>query len=268
MDVQSGRVLAAYNLTYAAQHLATPGSTLKPFVLDALIESAEIDAGARLQCVRRLRIGGLQLDCTHPVEPGTLNAIEALAYSCNSYFSNIALRLRDKELESELTRFGLTSRTGLAARETTGVIRIAQTPVQRQLLALGVAGVEVTPLEMLWAYRRLALRLTQPHRTAADAVLAEGLSDSIGYGMAAAARPRNGNAAGKTGTARGGQSGGPQANAHGWFLGFAPAINPAICVVVFIDNASGNDAAAGARHVFEAFFADSARPGQIAAGAR
>lgn len=35
-DVQSGRVLAAYHLEVAARRLAYPGSSIKPFTLEAL----------------------------------------------------------------------------------------------------------------------------------------------------------------------------------------------------------------------------------------
>src|SRR5271170_2598587 len=77
LDVDSGRILAQYHLKVAAQRLVSPGSTVKPFTLVALLHS-----GAPLRpllCPRTLRIGGRMMDCTHPPTAEPFDAIAALA---------------------------------------------------------------------------------------------------------------------------------------------------------------------------------------------
>ena len=71
VDVDSGRLLAGYRLDVGARTLASPGSTLKPFALVALLESGKVTPETALVCKRRVRIGGQSLDCTHveTVEP-------------------------------------------------------------------------------------------------------------------------------------------------------------------------------------------------------
>ena len=72
--------------------------------------------------------------------------------------------------------------------------------------------------------------------------------------MAHAAQPASPmKVAGKTGTALADE--GPWT--HGWFAGYAPAENPEIVLVVFLEKGHGSDAAALARQIFDAF-ADSA----------
>ena len=56
-DVTTGEILAAQGMELAAHRLARPGSTVKPFVLMALLESGKIEASERLLCRRPLRIG-------------------------------------------------------------------------------------------------------------------------------------------------------------------------------------------------------------------
>src|SRR5690242_11523302 len=93
LDAASGKLIAARRIEVAARRLARPGSAIKPFTLLALGDRA-----APLLCARALEIGGRRLDCTHPNLPGPLDAVAALAYSCNFYFAERAARLRGPEL--------------------------------------------------------------------------------------------------------------------------------------------------------------------------
>src|SRR5262245_52657271 len=118
-DVATGSLLASHNLDVAAGRLARPGSTVKPFVLAALLESGKLNAEQRFACRRMLRIAGLKMDCTHP-EVADLNAEEALAYSCNSFFAEMATRLTAAELVQALRRAGLDGSSGFVKAEATG----------------------------------------------------------------------------------------------------------------------------------------------------
>lgn len=249
LDVQSGRVLASSHLEVAARRVAAPGSSIKPFTLMALLESGKFNPRTALACRRVVSIGGHELNCSHPVTSDPLNASQALAYSCNSYFTTVALRISPAELQTSLVRAGFSAATGLAPDEATGTVLLAQSSEELQLQAVGEWGIHVTPLEVANAYRRLA-QLQRKHEAKLEPLFA-GLEQSATYGMARNAQAASGaQVAGKTGTAASDES----AWTHAWFAGYAPANNPEIVVAVFLEKGhGGSEAAAVARQVFEAF---------------
>jgi cell division protein FtsI/penicillin-binding protein 2 len=248
VGVTSRTVLAAHGMDVASLRLEAPGSTLKPFLLMALIESGKLDPKQQFICRRPLKIGPAQLDCTHPAEVRQLDADEAIAYSCNSYVAQVVSRLSGAELAELLRRAGLDTPSGLVAQEARGRIARPSNLEELQLEALGYRGVTVTPLELLEAYRKLALRRRQED-LGADAPVFNGLEDAVAFGMAHAASVDGMKIAGKTGTsvARNSQQ------THGFFVGYAPAEKPEIAVVVFLAQGRGLDAAAVAQPVFSAF---------------
>jgi penicillin-binding protein 2 len=247
LDVSSGKVVAQSNLKVAAQRVTSPGSVVKPFVLMELLQLGKINAEQHLICHRKLTIAGKRMDCTHSPAVTNLDAADAIAYSCNSYFAQVAVRLSPSELAGSFQRAGLTSQTGLAQDEAVGHVIAATDDAHLQLQALGEWGVEVTPLELLAAYRSLAL-----HRLKNDipgtAAVFTGLEHSVQYGMAHDALPTGITAAGKTGTAAGA---GPQT--HGLFVGYAPADKPEIVLVVYLEHGRGGDAAAMAAPILTAY---------------
>ncbi len=253
LDVHTGQVLASYRVDVAAQRVVHPGSSIKPFTLMALLEIGKVGAGTALVCKRSTSIGGHRLDCTHPVTTEPLDPATALAYSCNSYFTTVALRLTPAQLHDSLVRDGFTSTTALgskeAAKEAAGRVALARSPEQLQLEAIGEWGVNVTPLELLHGYREIALE--QAKHDAKLTPLFDGLQQSVSYGMGHAAQPDSPmKVAGKTGTAPADE--GPWT--HAWFAGYAPAENPQIVLVVFLEKGhGGRDAAGVAREIFTAF---------------
>jgi cell division protein FtsI/penicillin-binding protein 2 len=248
-DVVTGEILAAHELDSAAHRLARPGSTVKPLVLMALLESGKLSASERLLCRRPLRIGGVRMDCAHPSSIVDLNAEEAIAYSCNSYFAEVATRLSGAELAQALRRAGLDSPTGMVKEESNGHIETPRDRESLQLEALGNRGIEVTPLELLGAYRKIALQKRNERGTGStDRAVFSGLEQSVTYGMAHAANVEGTKIAGKTGTAASRES----ARTHGFFVGYAPAEKPEIVVVVYLERGNGGDAAEVARTVFAA----------------
>ncbi len=248
IDVESGEILAAKNLELAGRQLIRPGSTLKPFVLMELLDSGKLDPKQRLICRRPLRIGGLRMDCSHTADVKQLDADDAVAYSCNSYVAEVALRLNGGELMEALRRAGLDSLTGLVKSESAGHMDRPASQEQLQLMALGARGIEVTPLELLVAYRKLALR-KRSGSISPDEPVFEGLEHAIMYGTAHAAYVEGLKIAGKTGTAA--AAGSPQT--HGVFVGYAPADQPEIALVVYVAQGRGLDAAKAAQSVLEAY---------------
>ena len=249
LDVHSGRLLGAYRLDVAARRVAHPGSAIKPFTLMALLESGKVNEQTALMCKRSVSIGGHKLDCSHPDMKQPLDPASALAYSCNSYFTTIALRLTPAQLRSSLLQRGFASPTALVQGEASGAVALAQSPEQMQLQAIGEWGIAVTPLEMVRAYRAIAL-MQPKHQAELDPLFA-GLEQSVAYGMGNAAQPPSAmRVAGKTGTAAADEG----AWTHAWFAGYTPAENPEIVVVVFLEKGhGGSDAAEVAREIFTAY---------------
>jgi penicillin-binding protein 2 len=248
-DVAKGEILAAQGLDLAAHRLERPGSAVKPFVLMAMLESGKLTASQKLLCRRPLRIGGVRMDCAHPVSVVNLDAEEAIAYSCNSYFAEATTRLSAAELAQALRRAGLDAPSGLVKSEANGRIEVPRDREMLQLEALGERGIEVTPLELLAAYRKLALQKRDGNTAELDAPVFAGLEQSVAYGMAHAADVEGMKVAGKTGTAASRES----AATHGFFVGYAPAEKPEIVVMIFLERGHGGDAAAAAQTVFAEF---------------
>jgi cell division protein FtsI/penicillin-binding protein 2 len=248
LRVRDGKLLAVYNPRILAHRLATPGSSIKPFTLELLLRKGLLKRSERFACRRGLTVAGVRLNCSHPEGLRPFDAVEALAFSCNSYFTEAAKRLPAGELEASLRAAGFEEPTGLMGGEANGQVVSAKSMESRELLAIGAAGVEITPLELAMAYRRLAGWQTAP--SAAQRVVLEGLGASADYGLARAAQPEKLKIAGKTGTA----SNPGSAVTHAWFAGFAPREAPQIVVVVYLERGRGSvDAAAIARRIFEAW---------------
>jgi penicillin-binding protein A len=244
VDIASKRLIAVGGASTASRRLEPPGSTVKPFVLGALIESARWKQETFL-CPRRLRIGGRSFDCVHPDLNAPVDVASAIAYSCNCYVAHVAERFETGELARSLDRFGLGSRTGFfGAEEAAGRIRPSASDEQR-IQALGEQNVEVTTVELAMAYRLLALNAAKP--------VLEGLEGAVEFGTAQNARIANARVAGKTGSAMNRQ-GEPLA----WFAGFMPAASPRVALAVMLPGRSGGaDAAPVARRIFEAYLAGS-----------
>ncbi len=252
MEVQSrSQLFAWYRLDVAERRLVYPGSSIKPFTLMAMLESGKLDGQTALLCKRAVSIAGHKLDCTHPDTKQPLDAATALAYSCNSYFTTVALRLTPEQLYDAFVNDGFTSSvsTPQIHNDAGGSVAHAQSPEQLQLQAIGEWGIKVTPLGLARAFGRLAA--LQPKHDQKLAPLFEGLEGSVAYGMGHAAQPDAAmKVAGKTGTAPADE--GPWT--HAWFAGYAPAANPEIVVVVFLERGHGGSEAAGvARDIFAAY---------------
>jgi cell division protein FtsI/penicillin-binding protein 2 len=250
------RIVASYRLDVAERRLAYPGSAIKPFTLMALLQSGKLQEHSALVCRRHVTIAGHNLDCTHPQTQQPLDPADALAYSCNSYFTTVALRLTPEQLYDAFVNDGFTSAAHAGAA---GWVEHAQSPAQLQLQAIGEWGIKITPLELAYGYERIAA--LQPKHDLKLAPVFAGLEDSVAFGMGHAAQPETPiKVAGKTGTAPAEE--GPWT--HAWFAGYAPADRPEIVVVVFLEKGhGGSEAAAVARAIFAAYA--QSRSAQLAA---
>ena len=254
----------------ALQNTYEPGSTFKIVAYSAAIEEGLVKPDDKIDCqMGQITVAGRLIHDHHPF--GVLTVAEALAQSSNVGAIKLGLRVGDESMFDYIKRFGFGSRTGVdLPGESPGILR----PVQRwQPSSIGSIAmgqeVGVTPLQMATAYSALAnggliikphlvremrspdgivlyqakpeaRRVLKPETTVALRGMLEGVTLR---GTARKAQLNGYTAAGKTGTA---QKIDPKTHAYsrtkfiGSFVGFAPVSNPAVVIIVVIDEPQGS----------------------------
>jgi penicillin-binding protein 2 len=230
LDIQTASVLGAFG----ASRRGTPGSTLKPILLEYALRHGIVTPQTEVFCRRNLRIEARSLACTHPADENAFTAENALAESCNSYFAELARRFSSTQLGDALRTAGIPYEPLHRASEE-----------DRELTVLGLQGTAVSPFELARAYRGMMLSLP------ADGPVVRGLAESVSYGMADGASVPGMAILGKTGTA----SDPGRSWTHGWFAGVLPG---RLVVVVFVPRGDGGTAAELARRFFVALRRDGA----------
>jgi cell division protein FtsI/penicillin-binding protein 2 len=225
LDARTGSVIARVG----PDREGAPGSVLKPLLLAYALEHGIVRAETTVYCRRNLRVGAQALPCTHPADQVVFTASTALAESCNTWFAEMGRRLNGAQLEAALQGTRLPHRSMVDADVE-----------ERQLAVMGLRGVTASPLLLAEAYRRLLGRM--------PAAVAEGLRDSVRYGMADPAAVQGVEILGKTGTA----SDPGEAWTHGWFAGAVPG---RFVVVVYVPHGDGGTAARIAGRFFAATLA-------------
>jgi cell division protein FtsI/penicillin-binding protein 2 len=249
LDVRNRRLISTNNERLAGNALMPPGSTLKPFVIAALLKRGKLRPDTAFPCPGHLTIANRRFDCTHPVLAMPVRPDTALAYSCNCFVAHAAEQFGRGELSRELERLGFASRTGLiAGPEAAGTVAAATTLDTVRLQAIGEAGIMVTPLALALAYRNLAV----DSGTSAMLPVLKGLEGAVAFGTAQQAHMDGVSVAGKTGTTRS-----ISGNSIAWFAGFLPSRAPETVVAVMLSGRSGGaDAAPVAAQILEAHKAD------------
>jgi peptidoglycan glycosyltransferase len=235
IDIATQRPIASTGGELAERSLFPPGSTLKPFVLSALMRSGKLSANASFACPGRLRIGSRTLDCSHPPLAAPVRVDTALAYSCNCFVAHAAERFGPGELARELERAGFAGGRIQTVADGDGI----------RLQALGERGVLVTVAELALAYRSLAMNSALPEMRP----IRDGLEGAVEFGTAQNAGVAGVKVAGKTGTAL--TSAG---ETIAWFAGFVPSVSPRVAIAVMVHGRSGGaDAAPVAGRILEAY---------------
>src|SRR5882724_2177752 len=254
----------------ALQNVYEPGSTFKVVAYSAAIEKGLVRPDDKIDCqMGQITIAGRLIHDHKPF--GVLTIADALALSSNVGAIKLGLLVGDESMYEYMKRFGFGSRTGIdLAGESAGLLRTLNRwqPSSIGSLAMGQE-IGVTPLQMATAYSVLAndglwvkphvvrelrspdgavvfqakpetRRALKPETTAALRNMLEGVTL---HGTARKAQLDGYTAAGKTGTA---QKIDPKTHAYsatkyiGSFVGFAPVNNPAVVIIVVIDEPQGS----------------------------
>lgn len=267
-DPRNGRILAITNPQTAMHEAYAPGSTAKLVTSAAALEEGIITPSETMMCRRTPRLLGESFHCSHPPAAQPFDLAEALANSCNYFFSELSSRISSSALAHWYGVFGF----GAAGDDAVpGEVQIPDKPRGKALAVLGEMGVTATPAQILLAYSAVAahgqvfqlimpgqrrapdLDRVVPLRNTTFAALSEGLRGCVKYGSCRAAAVPGVNVAGKTGTA-------PALDGsrvtHAWFVGYAPAEAPEVALVIFLRRGTGGaNAAPLAAQILKQYFA-------------
>jgi penicillin-binding protein 2 len=283
----------------AIQAQQAPGSTFKPIMLLAGLETGAIDDNFHISCPGGATFYGHFYKCWG--RHGTVGLHEGLVHSCDTFFYNVGNRMDIDDIAHYAEMVGYGHKTGIdLPHEAEGVVPSRRWKIrtlhekwyagENISVAIGQGATTVTPLQMASAIGGIAIggRWLQPHMISEAVHLVpvrrgevnlENIRKVIDgmYGVVNEAGGTGGRArlpgievCGKTGTAQlasntllKGTSYGLTHKDNAWFVGFAPRENPEIVVAAFFENGEhGQLAAPIVRDVLKAYFDKKARLAQ------
>jgi penicillin-binding protein 2 len=288
-DPESFSEKGSYFLNKAIQENYPPGSTFKLITTLAALH-AGISPEKKFFCEGKYYLPNWNkpFTCFVPSGHGWVNMRDAIKYSCNVYFYQLAEEIGAKRLVDCAFQMGLGSPTRIdLSGEVRGYLplNIAEELPQGEVILLGIGQgrIATTPLQILNAYCAFANggRLSRPHLLEHiespqgkvtycinpefhEIALTSSDRNTILQGLVATVNEEGGTAykagfhrdwkvAGKTGTAQRD----PEAS-DAWFVGFAPYDNPELAVLVLVEKGGhgGTTAAPLAKNVFGYYFAN------------
>jgi cell division protein FtsI/penicillin-binding protein 2 len=220
LDARSGNVVAA---RWPHPDVPLPaGSLVKPFTALAYFQ-------ANRRAYPQFRCRGAADGCWNPSGHGRIGMAQAIEFSCNAYFRQLAAALRPEQVAAVARLFGIEGPPASARGDS--------------LFGLGDEW-RIAPLNLVRAYAELSASRTQPGASE----LIEGMALAARNGTAAAAG--NGaatNLLAKTGTAPCAHE--PSAPGDGFALLLYPADSPRLALLVRWHGRPGAEAAAVAGRV-------------------
>src|SRR5712691_8477975 len=267
---QAAKIAPEERKNGAVQDIYEPGSTFKIVAFSAAIEKGLVKPEDKINCqMGQITVAGRVIHDHKPF--GVLTVAEALAQSSDVGAIKLGLLVGNDSMYEYMKRLGFGEGTGIdLTGESPGLLRAVSRwqPASIGSLAMGQE-VGVTPLQMATAYSALANGglLVKPHlvrevRTPDGAVVFRAKTESRRalkpetaaamrgmfegvtlHGTARKAQLNGYTAAGQTGTA---QKIDPKTRTYsatkfiGSFVGFAPVNNPAVVIIVVIDEPQGS----------------------------
>ena len=263
-----------------------PGSTFKILTAAAALDSGVTTPEDGFYCSGKIKVDGDTIKCWGSPHKAETMA-QALQNSCNPVFVELALRMGAQRFYQYLHAFGLGSKTNIDLQgEESGILIPVNSVKNVDLARIGFGqSVAVTPIQLLTAacsvlnggrlmrpyllkeavspdgtvlYRTSPKVVSTPISEETSLTMRKLLEDVVAVGGAKNARIPGYRIGGKTGTAQVYKDGRIERNVHiGSFLGFAPADDPRIALLVIVDEADtpvdygGTTAAPFARQILE-----------------
>lgn len=263
-----------------------PGSTFKILTAAAALDSGVTTPEDGFYCPGKIKVDGDTIKCWGSPHKAETMA-QALQNSCNPVFVELALRMGAQRFYQYLHAFGLGSKTNIDLQgEESGILIPVNSVKNVDLARIGFGqSVAVTPIQLLTAacsvlnggrlmrpyllkeavspdgtvlYRTSPKVVSTPISEETSLTMRKLLEDVVAVGGAKNARIPGYRIGGKTGTAQVYKDGRIVRNVHiGSFLGFAPADDPRIALLVIVDEADtpvdygGTTAAPFARQILE-----------------
>ncbi len=263
-----------------------PGSTFKILTAAAALDSGVTMPEDGFYCSGKIKVDGDTIKCWGSPHKAETMA-QALQNSCNPVFVELALRMGAQRFYQYLHAFGLGSKTNIDLQgEESGILIPVNSVKNVDLARIGFGqSVAVTPIQLLTAacsvlnggrlmrpyllkeavspdgtvlYRTSPKVVSTPISEETSLTMRKLLEDVVAVGGAKNARIPGYRIGGKTGTAQVYKDGRIVRNVHiGSFLGFAPADDPRIALLVIVDEADtpvdygGTTAAPFARQILE-----------------
>ncbi len=253
----------------AVSNAYEPGSTFKIITTAAALKENVVKMEDRFFDPGFIEVQGRNIRCWKHGGHGSQTFMEVVEHSCNVGFVSVGLRLGRDPLYQYLDAFGFGRPTGIDLAGEAGGIMIKQSavkPINIATIAIGQS-IAVTPIQLLTAVSAVAnggqllrpqivrevrdkenqlLRGFQPDikKQVIDLETARKvrgvLERVVENGTGRNAFVENGHVAGKTGTAQKVEGGVYAPGKYiASFVGFAPAADPQIAVLVVIDEPAG-----------------------------
>src|ERR1039457_3076549 len=124
-DPRSGQILAVWNSQSAFKEAYTPGSIAKLVVSAAALEEGVISPREKILCRRVPRLLGEPFRCSHPPATSPYDVADALANSCNYFFSELSTRVSSSALSHWYGVFGFGA---AGEEEAPGEVQIPDKP--------------------------------------------------------------------------------------------------------------------------------------------
>jgi len=293
-------------LNRAIQAQFAPGSTFKPIMALAGLETGTIDDHDTFHCPGGATFFGRFFKCWQKRGHGTVNVHLGIVQSCDVFFYNLGNKLGIDQIAAYAEMAGIGKKTGIdLPGEAEGLMPSSKWKLRTQRqkwyagetisVAIGQGAITVTPVQLAAAIGGIASggNWFKPHmvkeaaaldprhadlRAESVAAVVSGMYGVINEGgTGAASRIEGVEFSGKTGSAQRisndlRKSGALDANEdkdNGWFVGFAPRENPEIVVAVLLEGGE-HGALAGpiARDVVKSYFDKKIRISQTSPLAR
>lgn len=243
-----------------------PGSTFKIITAASALDAGLVTPGEGFYCSGSTYVEGGRIRCWGNPH-GAETFAEALQNSCNPVFVEMGLRLGIETFYDYLDAFGIGSQTGVdIPGEASGIVIPESTVKRVDIARIGFGqSVAVTPLQLLNAVCAVinggnllkpyvvksitdgngevieegqTTVVGQPISAETSATMRSLLEDVVTYGGGKNAYIAGYHVGGKTGTAQVYVDGAISTDTHiGSFVGFAPADDPQIAVIVIVDEA-------------------------------